>query len=298
MAHDKASSSKHKSTSSNHTVSTVNTSSKSNSSIAAAKKLIKDMRELPVIGASVAEFIGTFLLVVFFLSINVGGSQIMVSFALIGIVLLVGGISGAHLNPAITVGAWATRKIDSIRAFSYVIAQTLGATAAITLLNSYLSSTTPSAELLGGQTAPELLKAATLVVGKEPLIFFAELIGVTILAFGIASALRMKRDRVASAVTQGFAILIALTVSSSLLYLLVTTSNTSLTFLNPLVAAAANAFSVVVTTVDQKTVWNMWPIAIYVIAPLIGSIIGFAIQDFLYSQTEKDEETCDCSCAK
>lgn len=302
MAHVKAKSSNHKvANNSTSTVSaTTSTSSRAASSVRAARKIISDMKALPVIGSAVAEFIGTFLLVLLFLSYTVGGSQIMVSFALIGIVLLVGGVSGAHLNPAITIGAWVTRKIDAVRTFGYIIAQTLGATAAITLLNSFLASTTPSSAELAGQTAPKLLQAATLVVGKEPMIFYSELIGVAILAFGVATALRFRRDRISAAVTQGFAILIALTVTSSLLYLIVSQQGTSLTFLNPLIAAVSNAFSTVYLVTDGKSTWNMWPIAIYVIAPIVGSIIGFILQDFLQSQSSDNScESCDnCNCCK
>ena len=59
--------------------------------------------------ALAAEFIGTFLLA----SVVIAGQgqPIFVLFALTGIVLLIGGISGAHVNPAITIGAWATRRI-------------------------------------------------------------------------------------------------------------------------------------------------------------------------------------------
>jgi MIP family channel proteins len=38
-------------------------------------------------------------------------------------------VSGGHFNPAITIGAWVTRKIGSVLAFFYGIAQILGAMA-------------------------------------------------------------------------------------------------------------------------------------------------------------------------
>lgn len=43
-------------------------------------------------------------------------------------------ISGGHFNPAITIGAWVTRKIGSLQAIFYGIAQILGAMAAAWVL--------------------------------------------------------------------------------------------------------------------------------------------------------------------
>ena len=59
--------------------------------------------------ALAAEFIGTFLLA----SVVIAGQgqPIFVLFALVGVVLLIGGISGGYVNPALTVGAWVTRRM-------------------------------------------------------------------------------------------------------------------------------------------------------------------------------------------
>ncbi len=45
-----------------------------------------------------------------------------------------GHISGAHFNPAITIGCWVTRKISTIDALGYWVAQLAGATVAAYLL--------------------------------------------------------------------------------------------------------------------------------------------------------------------
>lgn len=88
--------------------------------------------------ALVAEFIGTFTL------IFVGVGSIVADYlsggkvGLTGIALAHGlaigvmvsataAVSGGHLNPAVTIGLWSAKKIDTVNAIGYVIAQCLGA---------------------------------------------------------------------------------------------------------------------------------------------------------------------------
>jgi aquaporin Z len=94
----------------------------------------------------VAEFLGTFALVfigagsVVLLSQALGGGTAILGIALAhGFVLAVmvsalGHLSGAHFNPAVTVGAWVAGKIETVRAAWYVVAQLVGAVAGAALL--------------------------------------------------------------------------------------------------------------------------------------------------------------------
>ncbi|MEA2608553.1 MAG: glycerol uptake facilitator protein, partial [Chloroflexota bacterium] len=49
------------------------------------------------------------------------------AFAIFAAVYSVGHISGAHINPAVTIALLATRKIDSMTAAAYIVAQVIGA---------------------------------------------------------------------------------------------------------------------------------------------------------------------------
>ena len=49
-------------------------------------------------------------------------------------VLALGGVSGGHFNPAVTIGFWVTRRIATVLAAGYVVAQLLGAVVAGLLL--------------------------------------------------------------------------------------------------------------------------------------------------------------------
>ncbi len=89
-----------------------------------------------------AEFIGAFALI--FVGAGVimqTGGQNLVAIAIahgLAIALLVsslGHISGGLFNPALTIGLWATRRLDTITTVAYIIAQLLGAVvAALALL--------------------------------------------------------------------------------------------------------------------------------------------------------------------
>lgn len=83
----------------------------------------------------VAEAFGTFLLVFIgcgaavFAGAAVGHLGIAFAFGL-GLIMaayIIGGISGCHINPAITVGAWAAGRISKTEGIGYIIGQVTGA---------------------------------------------------------------------------------------------------------------------------------------------------------------------------
>lgn len=225
----------------------------------------------PLLTASIAEFIGTFLLAAAFVAGQ--GQPISVLFALVGIVLIIGAISGAHVNPIVTVGAWVTKKITSIRAIAYLVAQVLGAMLALVVLNAYVGSAAPVDEqaAMFGQGAATLFTSTPLPDGKEWAVLFAELLGATIFAFAYASVLREKRERLSAAFTIGLGMFIGLAVAgSAAIYV------GGGTILNPAVAITTQAF----------TDTNMWAIAIYGLVPLIGGVLGFLLNGLL--RTDED----------
>jgi MIP family channel proteins len=96
-----------------------------------------------------AEFIGTFTLIFFSIgaicadqylraagqpAIGIVGTAIAYGLAYAIMISAVGHISGGHLNPAVTVGFWVTRRLNTLQALFYWIAQLLGAVAATYIL--------------------------------------------------------------------------------------------------------------------------------------------------------------------
>ena len=213
--------------------------------------------------ALVGEFIGTFLLASAFLVTK--GEPLYMGFVLITLVLVVGTLSGAFLNPLLTVGAWATRKLTHLRAASYIVAQLLGAVAAYVVLSAFVGGASQETSAYAAQTQ-EVFKMAVLTDKNHWFAFFAELLGATIFAFAVAGAWREKTDRVAKALTVGFGLFVAALVSGVALSYV--GANVAL---NPAVALAA-------TAVDWTKIDWLAALA-YLVAPLIGGILGFALRD-------------------
>jgi aquaporin Z len=92
--------------------------------------------------AVVAEFLGTLLLVFFAVGaaaisgefIGTVGIALSFGFALLVLAYVFGPISGCHINPAVTLGMLAGRRIDVRTAVEYWIAQIAGAIAGAALL--------------------------------------------------------------------------------------------------------------------------------------------------------------------
>ena len=94
------------------------------------------------LSAYLAELIGTFLLVFFVTSVVVlyfsTGEQatfgtdfavigLVHAFLLFGLIVMFGVASGGHFNPAVTLAAWAIKRIASLDALIYMLAQLSGA---------------------------------------------------------------------------------------------------------------------------------------------------------------------------
>lgn len=232
------------------------------------------LNRAPFIGALVAEFIGTFLLAAAVIAGQ--GQPIIILFAVAGIVLLVGTLSGAHLNPAVTIGAWATRKITGPRALGYIVAQFLGAGLAFAVLNAFVHGAAPIAAQAQaeGQAAAALFQANALPAGKEWYIFFAELLGAAVLGLAYANALREKRDRVASALTVGLGYFVALLLAASAAAFV-----SGSAVINPAVALSLGALK-----------WELWPLSVYILAPVIGGVVGFVLHDILRVESDGGQD--------
>lgn len=90
-----------------------------------------------LISIIIAEVVGTFILtLVALLATAYFALPLYVGLALVVLVLTIGAISGAHVNPAVTFGLWSARKLKTVLVPFYWGAQFLGAIAAIVLLGS------------------------------------------------------------------------------------------------------------------------------------------------------------------
>ncbi|MEO5950034.1 MAG: aquaporin [Candidatus Saccharimonadales bacterium] len=225
------------------------------------------------ISAVLAEFVGTFIFTAAIIASQ--GSPVIVGFTLIGLVLAISTLSNAHFNPALSIAAWLTRRISGKRALAYAVAQVLGSMLALVILNwfAHASNASTVTDPTTGQAttgALQLFAAAAIPSGKEWYVFAAEVLGTFIFGFTVASIIRAK-ERVSVAFTMGFGLFAALLIASSAAGVIQATA-----ILNPAVAIALQALS-----------FKVWPIAIYVLGPILGAVIGFIIFDLLKNNDEK-----------
>lgn len=171
-----------------------------------------------------AEFLGTALLslVVLKLSHMFGlgtaawYTSLTAGLTLALIVALFGRFSGAHVNPAVTVGLWTLKKIDAATAIVYLSTQMLAGAVSLILYN-YLA---------GDKLA---MSGSAQFSGR---IFVAEVLGSAIFGMGIAMAVVRKLEGAYA----------SFVIGASLAFGALTASIAAPGFLNPAVALANNAW--------------------------------------------------------
>lgn len=161
--------------------------------------------------ALLGEMIGSFVLVSSILFTT--GDAFFTGLTLLVLAIALLGISGSHLNPAVTFGLWTMRKIPTIRVPFYWLAQFLGAIAAIVVMH-----------LFSGEAISFSLAS---FAAFEPKIFFAELLGMAVFMFGIAAAINRGQTDTAKAVGVGLSLFLGLVIATGLLSQAVSSVNQS-----------------------------------------------------------------------
>jgi glycerol uptake facilitator-like aquaporin len=154
------------------------------------------------VGAVLAEFLGTATLVsvALVLSETTAVSYFIatsLAVTLTVVVLAFGGVSGSHVNPAITFGMWTARRIGTLRAVAYVAAQMLGGLAAWQLYQYMVDK-------------PLAAKTVTF----DTRVWVAELVGTFVLALGFTAAVSRVLDALQSAVVYSAALFVGIIVAS------------------------------------------------------------------------------------
>lgn len=285
--------------------------------------------------AMLAELFGTFVFAaaVLRLATNNNFGAIAISLVFAVLVVVFGAISGAHLNPAITIAAWVNRKINGAKAFAYIVAQVVGASLAVLVVSllttatydlsndikqlaiqsnvvteeeitkdggvenwakKYLEKNGQKVEK--GKTAVEMIaenagldknrgvgvdvsaktKVYTqpgLAQHKEWGAMIAEFVGSIVFGVGVGFALfNKKKSAIANGVAMGFGMLAGLTVAGAT------------AILNPALAIAVGAYHMGgVATV-------LWPIAVYVLAAVLGMLAGVSAYRLVARNSDNSDE--------
>jgi len=127
----------------------------------------------------------------------------------------VGHISGTHINPAVTIGIWAIKKINSSDALSYIMVQVFGAITALIL-----------SMVMG--ISYEISAESTLMIG------IAETVGMILFSFGIASVVFGNVHKAVSGVVIGGSLFMGTAIAALM---------GSNGVLNPAVAVGIKSFS-------------------------------------------------------
>lgn len=148
-----------------------------------------------------AEFLGTFFLTLTILLSLLGeialSTPIIAALTLMIFVYTVGALSGAHLNPAITIGLLATKKIKPKEAMGYIIVQIIGSALAL-ILTSLTFQNLPAMSTEG-------------IVWQ---IILGEFIGTFLLAWGVYAVASDKTTEGASGATIGGSLLLGILIAS------------------------------------------------------------------------------------
>lgn len=75
-----------------------------------------------------AEFLGTFLLLI---SILATGNALIIGLTLALVIFLVGGLSGAHVNPAVSLAMFVNGSLSTAELVGYAVVQLAGAITAV-----------------------------------------------------------------------------------------------------------------------------------------------------------------------
>lgn len=200
-----------------------------------------------VLGALVAEFVGTFVLTTALL--NSAGNVIIAGVTVMILVMALSRLSGGHVNPAVTISMWATRQISGIKAAGFVVAQILGAMLALVIVTQFIHAT--PTDPTTGQTL-SVFSVADVTGQWRP--FFAEALGGLVFGLGVAAAVVGRKNSHEA----GFII------GGSLLLGLVVASLGSASIVNPAVAVGLSAYH-----------WsNLWSVFAYAVGPLVGVTAG------------------------
>lgn len=198
-----------------------------------------------------AEFIGTFALVfagtgAIIINEASGGVithvGIALTFGLIVLVMIytVGDVSGAHLNPAVSLGFFAARRFPSRDLIRYIVSQCAGAFAATIVLRFLF----PKSTTLG----------ATLPTGSAMQSFVLELILTAILMFVILSVSTGAAEK---GITAGIAVGAVIGLEAM--------------FAGPISGASMNPARSLAPAVVSEHVSSLW---IYFVAPTAGALLA------------------------
>ncbi|MCR5572223.1 MAG: aquaporin [Candidatus Saccharibacteria bacterium] len=258
----------------------------------ASENILTIFKDTKIIGAIIGEIIGTGLITGIALTLGLFNPLYLI-FGYLGVTLAVFALSGAHLNPIITVGMMASRRVSAIRGVLYLIAQVIGAWLGFLVVNGFYNAGIASGNITADSTTlPALTPASDITAATEGFSFFwaitmLEFAGAIILAFFFARALVYKRSPFTFAITVAAgvftAMLFSVVISSSFLGVQdnIFVLNPATAFVYGLLPSSAEGFDALMGALMPMLVT-------YAVFPMLGGIIGFYLSDFASKLSGKE----------
>ncbi|MBQ3469720.1 aquaporin [Candidatus Saccharibacteria bacterium] len=237
-----------------------------------------------IYGAIIGEVIGTMLLTAILLTLGVY-QPLYIMFGVIAISMAIFAFSGANINPIVTVGMMASRRMSAIRGVVYLLSQVLGAWLAFLLVNAFRGAS---------ENAADMPQMAAVADGQFWLVTMIEFVGAIMIAFFFARALSYKRS------TFTFAAIYGGGVCVTLLFVIVISSTFS-GLQNNFILNPAAALMYQILPAGGENFGEIFgaicgALLTYVIFPMVGGVLGFYLADF--GARLSGEKTCCGDCNK
>jgi MIP family channel proteins len=230
------------------------------------------------IKAYVAEFVGTFLLVGFIcglLSVWVGpgmdgpgaaGLGLLHAALLIAIIYGIGTVSGAHVNPAITIAMWSIRKISPRDAAGYIVAQLLGGIAGAFMIKGFFTSRGSISNYGAAHVSNAFLHG-----GSPWLALICEALGAFVLVWAVMATV-VNKDAVA-----GFAgVAIGLSLGFAVMVF------------GPVTGGSFNPARWLGPALASGTFPDFW---IYIVGPIAGAVLAASLYQWLIGSDNETAST-------
>ncbi|MDO5481160.1 MAG: aquaporin [Candidatus Saccharibacteria bacterium] len=230
--------------------------------------IFKKPRLYNLLGSLIGEVIGTMFLTIFMMTMGVY-QPLYAIFIYIAVTAAITGLSGAHLNPLITAGMMASRRVSAIRGIIYILGQILGAWFGLLIVNA--------ARLAAGSEA-ELPTMIAIGDGQFWPVTIIEMVGSLIFAFFFARATVYKRSTLTYAIMVGAGYLFA-----SLTVIMISTKYFTLQnnfMMNPAIALMYQILPTGADNFGQLMTNLALALCTYAVLPMLGGVIGFYLSDF------------------
>ena len=225
----------------------------------------------------VAEFVGTFFLVAFICGLlDVGGINgqglsvtdlgFLHGFLLMAIIFGIGRISGAHVNPAVTIAMWSIKKISPRDAGGYIVAQLLGGIAGAFLMKAFFTGRGDVVNYGAANVSNAYLHAGYPWLGLVP-----EALGAFVLVWAIMATTSGKDASPTNA---------ALAIGLSL--------GVAVMVLGPATGGSFNPARWLGPALASGTFPDFW---LYIVGPIAGAVLAASAYQWLLGEGDKPEST-------